>query len=240
MALTDNLVSFWELEEASGTRNDSHGSNHLTDNNTVAQGSGKVGNCADFESGNSEYLSRADNAALSTGDIDFTVQAWVNLESKSATQAIVAKWDAAFEYVLYYDTAADRFKFAVYNGSVPTVTADNLGAVSISTWYLIHAWHDSVNNQVGIAVDAGTADTAAAASGPTDTTDAFTIGQNSGTQFFDGLIDQVGYRTRVVGSSDRTSLYNSGSGLSYAAMSGGGGGGGKPRGPSRSLLGVGR
>jgi len=34
-SLATNLVSYWELEEASGTRVDSHGSNDLTDNNTV-------------------------------------------------------------------------------------------------------------------------------------------------------------------------------------------------------------
>ena len=92
MALTDNLIAFWELEEASGTRNDAHGSNHLTDNNTVAQGTGKVGNCADFELDNSEYLSIADNAALSVGDEDFTIQAWFNIEANPGfRQGIVGK-----------------------------------------------------------------------------------------------------------------------------------------------------
>lgn len=33
--LLTNLVSYWKLGEVSGTRNDSHGTNHLTDNNTV-------------------------------------------------------------------------------------------------------------------------------------------------------------------------------------------------------------
>lgn len=36
------LVSFWELEEATGQRDDSHGTNHLTDINTVTQADGVV------------------------------------------------------------------------------------------------------------------------------------------------------------------------------------------------------
>ena len=45
MKSIDSLQGFWELlEEASGTRVDAHGANDLTDNNTVLQGTGKVGN----------------------------------------------------------------------------------------------------------------------------------------------------------------------------------------------------
>lgn len=35
-----SLVSYWNLVETSGTRNDSHGTNHLTDNNTVGHATG--------------------------------------------------------------------------------------------------------------------------------------------------------------------------------------------------------
>lgn len=38
--LKTSLISYWNLDEASGTRNDSHGANHLTDNNTVTQAFG--------------------------------------------------------------------------------------------------------------------------------------------------------------------------------------------------------
>ena len=50
MKLTDDMISFWELEESSGTRADAHGAHTLTDNNTVGQGTGVVGNCADLNS----------------------------------------------------------------------------------------------------------------------------------------------------------------------------------------------
>src|SRR5258708_7847472 len=56
-AITDNLVSFWKLDEASGTRTDSVGSNNLTSNNSVGQSVGKVSNAAHFTATSNQYLS---------------------------------------------------------------------------------------------------------------------------------------------------------------------------------------
>lgn len=47
--LLTSLIAHWKLDEASGTRNDSHGTNHLTDNNTVTTATAKLGtNAAQF------------------------------------------------------------------------------------------------------------------------------------------------------------------------------------------------
>lgn len=230
MALTDSLISWWELGEASGTRNDSHGTNHLTDNNTVAQAAGKVGNCADFEDGNGEFLSRADNTSLSAGDIDLTVCAWVQLESKISNNVgnIVAKRSAAVqEYYLRYnnESSLDRFQLEVSpNGTTghTNVIANNFGSPSLATWYFVVAWHDSVNNQLGIQVNNGTANTTAYSNGIFDGTTDFCIGGYTGasppSEFWDGLIDQVGLWKRILTASEKTFLYNNGSGKTYAQV----------------------
>ncbi len=57
---TGNLAAWWSFDEASGARNDSHGSSHLTDNNTVTSAAGKKSNAASFASANAEYLNRSD------------------------------------------------------------------------------------------------------------------------------------------------------------------------------------
>src|SRR4051812_43478016 len=91
--LLTNLASYWKLEEASGTRADEIGSQTLTDNNTVTQAVGKLGNAAQFTAANSESLSHADSATLSLGaDQDFTLGAWVYLDSKGANRVIASKW----------------------------------------------------------------------------------------------------------------------------------------------------
>ena len=60
--LSTSLVSYWELEESSGTRTDSHGSNDLTAINTPGQGTGIQGNCLDVEETNQEGLTITDAA----------------------------------------------------------------------------------------------------------------------------------------------------------------------------------
>lgn len=178
----------------------------------------------DFESGNLEWFGHADNADFSTGDIDFTLQAWINIETVAANLWILSKEGVANgEYELQVD-AVGTLTWRVYAssgyGGAQAVTWGS--ALSAATWYLVHAWHDSVNNQIGVAVNAGTAVTAAHTTGVVDTTDPFEIGALSFYgRHFDGLIDEVGFWKRVLSSAERTELYNGGAGRDYAYIAGG-------------------
>src|SRR5881394_1372626 len=71
-----SLVAHWKLDQTSGLRADSHGGNDLADFNTVTFAAGKIGNAASFLGVNEESLGAADNAALSMGDIDFSIALW--------------------------------------------------------------------------------------------------------------------------------------------------------------------
>lgn len=220
--LLTSLVAFWKLDEASGVRDDAVGANNLTDNNTVTQAAGTVGNAAQFTAANSEYLSIADNADLSTGDIDFTVTAWVYLDSKGANRTIASK--ASFgieEWLLRYSSANDRFEFYILD-STPAfrvATANTLGVPATATWYFIVAWHDATANTVSIQVNDGTADSGAAGSGgPADRAGAFGIGaygDGTAATFHDGRVDAAGFWKRTLTATEKTYLYNGGSGREY-------------------------
>src|SRR5207247_6557818 len=108
---TTGLVSYWKLDDVSDgsgpvTRLDSVGSNHLTDNNTVASAPGKIGNGADFESANNEFFSITDasqNGLDITGDL--TISCWVKFESVVGIQAMTGKHDPTGNnrsYILYW------------------------------------------------------------------------------------------------------------------------------------------
>src|SRR5690606_38146388 len=134
MALTDDLISYWKLDEASGNAVDAHGSNTLTETSgTIDAATGKINGGRDFEAIDTEYFTCADNAGLSAGDVDFTIAGWVNLES-SAFGAIASKHNgttaAGSEWTLVHQTTpAARFRFSVYSGSSETqVIANNFGA----------------------------------------------------------------------------------------------------------------
>ena len=219
-----DLMAFWELEEASGTRNDSHGANHLTDNNTVTSAAGKVGTCADFEKDNTEYLSIADNAALSAGDIDLTICAWVSLETIIANPLYIVskRTDGGDdEYRLWAQGLLTEyfFRFSVWNGG-STTTIDNLTFAVVGAWYFVVAWHDATANTLNSQVNNSTIDSVACTTGIYAGPGEFRIGaQAAASPFsFDGLIDQVGIWKRVLTADERTYLYNGGAGRAYAEL----------------------
>lgn len=218
MALADNLTAACELN---GDFTDSHGANDLTDNNTVGSGTGLVyATAADFESGNTEYLSIADNADLSFGDIDFTFEAWIKPESGVPNFAsVLGKRDAFFDdFRLYFHSDLILFDCAGVSA---------FASVSAGNWYQVIVWHDATANEIGLVLNDGTPDTTATGgTAPADTAGEFHIGNRGGAAGapWDGLIGPCRVWKRVLTSDEHTELYNAGAGRDYAYITGGGGG----------------
>ena len=226
MALIDNLVSYWKLDEASGTRYDSHGSNDLSDNNTVTSATGKVGTAAEFNDSNLEYLSCTSNTSLQTGDIDFTIAAWVYRVAggQGYDDHVYVSKDSASnrEFVLasseYYGA---NYTFFQYGANVATISG-----LTVNTWHFLVGWYDSLANLLYVQLDDGTP-ASVSASGFTVGSADFRIGARaySGAEgYCKGKIDEVGFWKRVLTSGERTQLYNGGSGLAYPFSSGSKGG----------------
>ena len=228
MAIKDDLVSVWELNEASGDALDSHGSNTLTDNNTVGAGTGVIAGCRTFAAASSERFNMASNSSVLTGDIDFTVAAWVRLSSTSAVRSIMSKWTTSGnqrEYWMHYQpTATDRFRFSVSsNGSTQSnAIANTLGAPSTGVWYWVVGGHSASGNVAWISVNNGTVDTVSHSTGVFTGTGDFFIGGIGASLYFDGDIDQVSLWKRDLRDtpSDMATLYNGGSGLAYSSWDG--------------------
>lgn len=220
MALIDNLVGVW-CEAAAPTTDESGNGQTLTNNNTVGTTTGVVGTAGTFTAASSQSLTHADNASLSTGDVDFTLQCWLNLTTKTNGDTYICKREA-FEFTLNYGSGSDRLRF-LFGQNAIAVTANNFGAPPLSTWMLVHCWHDSVNDLIGISVNAGTANTAADTSAnAVDGNGSFAIGKDLAFgQYANAKINQVAFWKRVLTSTERTSLYNSGSGLAFASWGGG-------------------
>jgi hypothetical protein len=232
VSLLTSLISWWALNEASGNAVDSHGANTLTETSgTIASATGKVGNCRDFEAGDTEYFERADNADLSTGDIDFTIACWLQLESKPANPMEAAskfnRTENQREYTLGWLNTTDRLRFLVSsdggNTNVGQATANNLGAPSTGVWYFVVCWHDAAANTVNIQVNNGTVDSTAYSLGVLDGSSAFRLGAVSDTTaalFWDGLLDEVAIWKRVLTTDEKTWLYNGDNGRSYSEVLG--------------------
>lgn len=218
--LLDGLIAYWKLEEPGGVRDDQKGPYDLAAVNGVTQAAGKVGNAAQFTAANSEFLSLADNADMSTGDIDFTFAAWVYLDSKAVRTILSKVGDGSTnntEYLLRYINTVDRFQFFVSSGTVMTILpADSLGSPLTGTWYFIVAWNDSVNDTINIQVNNGAVDSLSHVGGGQNTAQDFRIGAlNPANDHWNGRIDEVGFWKRVLTAQERADLYNAGAGTTY-------------------------
>src|SRR3990167_7828698 len=180
----------------------------------------KSGNSAQFTAANLEYFSIADNAALSMGDIDFTLVGWFYFDSVPGLNTpnhFLGKWSG--EYLLNIEDISGtlRLRFWVRDTANTTTTgrpANSLGTPAINTWYYIIAWHDSVNDTLNIQVNNGTVDTTSGYTGGVrnGTTD-FTIGASSaGGSPMSGRSHDVIIAKQIYTAAERTFLYNDGNG----------------------------
>lgn len=215
--LTDNLISRWELDEASGSAVDGWGSNTLTETSGTIDPF--AGGGRDFELGDSEWFEIASNASLVTGDIDFTIAAWVRAESLPASVMEIACKQTSSgvggEWLLGWD-GSSRFRFLVRNLADAANVSRNfttLGLPVINTWYFLVAWHDSVANTLNAQANDGAVDSTAHSAGVFAGTAKFLLGnRDGGTNYWDGVIRRVGFWKRVLTANERTWLYNGGVG----------------------------
>ena len=82
MALIDNLLAYYKLDDV----NDAHASYHLTNNNSATFVTGKIGNGVDLEKDSSQYLSVANNLGVDGGAI--TISAWLKVGTQPASGEI--------------------------------------------------------------------------------------------------------------------------------------------------------
>ncbi len=179
-AAAPDPVAHWTLDEASGTRNDSIGSNHLSQVGTVNAVAGQFGNAASFPStGGNKALTVNDNTTLSVGgETSFTMSLWVKLNSRTNTQVFAGKYGGSGEYALFYENVYSRFVFSTYGvgGTNNFVMADQLGVPAVDTWYHLTGVHNAATNTNSISVNGGTFDTISSVPEPTDTSAAFVVG----------------------------------------------------------------
>ena len=218
MAILDNIVAYYKLDESSGNAIDSVASFDLTNNNTAAYASGKINNAVDFGSGNTnKSLTRADNLGI-TGDEALTISGWVKLNDEIAAD----EW----EFFGHSDDSANpnyiNLRYS-YNGGTRRLgistgfSLNSLYEITLGTanWYHLIITRDASNNTELFvnSVSQGTGSDAA----QDVNANAFAIGQTaeSSDKFSSVLVDEVGVWNRVLTQAEIEVLYNGGSGLQY-------------------------
>lgn len=235
---TTNLISYYELEETSGTRVDSHGGNNLADGNTVTSTTGIQGTAAYFTAANSEHLDITDASQtgldLGAGGSDFAISQWVKFNSLPASNAFASwffKWDGGSNnrsYVLEFYITAGEHRSAVLlssnGGGGAYSNSISLGqTLATDTWYHWVYNYDASAGTLQVYIDGSLA--ATHNSTPTSIyngTADLKVGEGQG--YFDGARDEIAiWSGQTLSTAEISWLYNSGSGRSYSDLSGGGG-----------------
>jgi concanavalin A-like lectin/glucanase superfamily protein len=221
--LNGNLTGYWNLDEASGNRVDSTGlgSTEVEANGSVSSASGIVSSAASFVKANNRWLRCPSNSNVSMGNFDFSVSCWIKLTTKAADTIFVGKCGATNgTWQITYKVATDRFVWqtwglAAYGGYAEAV-ANALGSPSTGTWYFIVCDHNATADTISVQVNNGTINSAAQTNGTyVEITNDFSMSNGDAAQQIDGLLDEVGLWKRILTTTERTSLYNSGAGLTY-------------------------
>ena len=220
--LLNTLISYWKLDEASGTTPmvDSHGTNNLTNFGGYTSVAGKIGNAPSFDqSGGGQILILADNPTIQvTGD--FTWSCWVKNPSGAGNAYVFGKRGATGnDYSLLYTTDfGNGFQFRVHDGT-GTGSAISGFMPAAGAWTHIVCWFDSSDGQTRIRINDTT--THASTTSPALAQTAQGLGMacdGDGNAKLGMVLDEVGFWKRKLTAAEITALYNGGAGLPLSSF----------------------
>ncbi len=217
--LTTGLMSYFKLDNV----NDFWNAYNLTNGNSTAFATGKVGNGADFESSSSNYLRIADNLGITGGA--FSASLWVKFESNTgADQTLFFKSDATnfVEYLLQLESFNTlKFYRQKAGGAFLSNTVSVSWTPTTGVWYHIVCTNNGSESRVYIdTVDSG--NVATSGNGTSTAVNQLNIGgwaRGVPTQnWVDGTIDELGIWDKALNATERGDLYNAGSGQTMVSV----------------------
>ncbi len=193
-----NSIGLWHLNEASGNAVNAAPNNTLTRTGTVTYSAASVdtgyGTAIDFN-GTTGYYTIADASQIGldiTGAI--SLEAWIRRDLDTRREeVIISKWlttGNARQYRLYISTT-DRLAFQLSRTGTSTVTTvTSTATISVGTWTHVAGVYNG--SQMMLYINGVSAATPVSYSlGTSNKSATFRIGRDSGTTYFNGVIEEV-------------------------------------------------
>ena len=212
-SLSTGLIGWYKLNELSGVRRNSAGDGtDMADNNTVGSTTGIIEGGADFVSSNFEYLSLTSTQAA-TFDIDgsFSFSLWLNLDSTSTHMDIVKMWDSGQHKFRLIRLSSSYLRFYTRNATGTEHYLDAGSLLSAGQWYhIVCVYEEGTNKTIYINNVGNSSPSVPDIVASQDST--MTLG---GSAWLNGNMDEFGFWSRALTSSEVSALYNGGDGTTY-------------------------
>jgi len=212
MAIIDNLISYWKLDETSGTVLDAHGSNNGTNHGATPNVSGKINTAYSFD-GSDDYIELSEIPF--TGSGNFSIFAWIKTSDSGNRITIINFGTTGISYnqeLYLYKGTDDKLHFDLRNVPGP-ISAET---INDNSWH--HVGVTNTGGTIQLWVD-GSPSGSSMSMSPNITSGDQSIGVAEATSYpsayWSGEIDEVGIWTRALSSDEITELYNNGNGLAY-------------------------
>lgn len=209
--LWDNLQAYYT---ADNTPNDALGNYNGTLTNGATYDTGIINNGFSLD-GVNDYvdISPSLGASLTAPTSSFSYSAWV-YKTKSGQAVIVQNGGSSFGCTMAVTSGG--FIGLFYGGSSAVQgSTTSAGFINLNTWHHVVATYDGAGN-VSFYRDGASAGTYSISwTDGAGTADAWIGSFLGSSNFFGGIIDEVGIWDRELSASEVTELYNSGAGKQY-------------------------
>jgi hypothetical protein len=217
-ALSNGLVGYWKMDETSWTvdcsttsvldssGNGNNGKSCPTSTGPAGGAAGKFGNGGSFDGSDDRVVVPRTTALEPTTQV--TLSAWVNASAFASPGRIFFKSDNSGNAVYSLDTNSTTVRFVIRNSSSTAVTVSSSTTLSTSTWYHLVGTYDGTTANLYIN---GRLDSSGSLAGPLSTYSAsrdLGIGAvDTGSQFWNGKIDEARIYNRALSSDEVRQLY---------------------------------
>jgi|TARA_Y100000310_G_scaffold81786_2_gene78384 hypothetical protein len=217
MVSTENLVSYYKLDESSGNAIDSHGSNDLA--NSANQNVAGIINTGYYTYTSPPLASGQCSGATSglpAGDTDFSVNFWAHHDSVGANRHMVGWQDVNDNnrIQMWVDGSVYFFRSEDVMQGWSTGVTPGTNSYEMVTWT-----YDSTTNYITLYVSGAFAASSAITYTGTAGSNLSLFKNSAGNYPYLGFLDELSIWTgRVLTSSEISDLYNGGAGLSYDSL----------------------
>jgi hypothetical protein len=198
------LISYYAMNEASGTRYDSHVSNHLTDLNTVTSVTAALGAksnaAASFVTANTEYLEKAGWDWTPYYTTGWTLAFWVYKPYDTTEFALSRDNITLREWVLYYAIGVGYRLAFMAGGGEPEVPA------TPGAWNHVVISFDPADSKGRISINGGSTSASTPVTPVPGATPFQVGGRVASGQLATVRYDEMGLWSRVLSAQERTDL----------------------------------